>query len=562
MKFYLDEEPGHRKIAYFSLEIGLKPEIPTYSGGLGILAGDTLKSFADIGEPVIGMTLLYEKGYFHQEIKDGEQKEVPVEWKKEEHLKKLHAKASIRLEDRDIIIQPWLYVIEGQGGNNVPVLFLDTDVPQNTKEDRELTSYLYGGDRRYRLLQEAILGIGGINILQALGHTGIMKYHMNEGHSALLTLELMNRKNHNLEEVRESCVFTTHTPVPAGHDSFETELAKSVLKDFYDIDNLHHDNIIDHEGKLNMTYLALHHSSYVNGVAKKHGEVSRKMFPGHSIDAITNGIHAGTWVSKHMGSVFDKHIPSWRKDQYTIRYGLRIPKDEIWEAHQKAKKELIEFVNKHTKSHLDTETFTIGFARRAATYKRADLIFSDVKRLKRINKKAGKMQIIFGGKAHPHDQGGKDIIKHILECIGELKGEIEVVYLDNYEMYRGKLMTAGCDIWLNNPLRPREASGTSGMKAAINGVPQFSVLDGWWIEGHVEDFTGWSIGPTPSDVEEENNQEADIEDLYTKLEQKIIPTFYKNREHWKDIMRYCIAFNGSFFNTQRMVDQYTSVYFK
>ncbi len=562
MKFYLDEEPEHRKIAYFSLEIGIKPEIPTYSGGLGILAGDTLKSFADLGEPVVGVTLLYNKGYFHQEIKDGGQKEVPVEWKKEEHLTRLHAKATIRLEGRDITIQPWLYLIEGHNGKNVPVIFLDTDVEQNTKEDRELTEYLYGGDRRYRLLQEAILGIGGINILQTLGHSAIRKFHMNEGHSSFLTLELMNRNNHDLEKVRESCIFTTHTPVPAGHDSFEVELAKSILYEFYDIDKLHHDNIIDHEGKLNMTYLALHHSSFVNGVAKKHGEVSRKMFPGHSIEAITNGVHAGTWVSEHMAKVFDKYIPSWRKDQYAIRYGMRIPTEDIWNAHMEAKKELLEFVHKHTKQKLDPDVFTIGFARRAATYKRADLIFSDIERLKSIHKKAGKIQIIFGGKAHPHDQGGKDIISHILESIENLKGDIDVVYLDNYEMYRGKLMTAGCDIWLNNPLRPREASGTSGMKATLNGVPQFSVLDGWWIEGHVEDFTGWSIGPMPTDVEEENDQQKDIDDLYTKLEKKILPTYYKDAEKWKEIMRHCIAFNGSFFNTQRMVDQYTSIYFR
>ncbi|MFP4656520.1 MAG: alpha-glucan family phosphorylase, partial [Candidatus Woesearchaeota archaeon] len=559
--FYLDEEPDYRKIAYFSLEIGIRPEIPTYSGGLGILAGDTLKSFADLGEPVVGITLLYEKGYFHQEIKQGEQKEVPVNWKKEDHLHRLHTKISIRLEDRDIIIQPWLYMVEGYGGKKVPIIFLDSNIEQNSEEDRELTAYLYGGDKRYRLLQEAILGIGGVNILQTLGHS-IKKYHMNEGHSALLTLELMNKSNHNLEEVRESCIFTTHTPVPAGHDSFDIGLAKNVLKDFYDIESLHEDNMIDSEGELNMTYLALHHSSYVNGVAKKHGEVSRKMFPGHSIDAITNGVHAGTWVSEHMGEVFDKYIPSWRKDQYTIRYGMRIPKEEIWNAHLEAKKELIHFVNKHTKKELDPEVFTIGFARRAATYKRADLIFSDIKRLKSINKKTGKIQIIFGGKAHPNDQGGKDIIKHIIDCVDELKDEIKIVYLDNYEMYRGKLMTSGCDLWLNNPLRPREASGTSGMKAALNGVPQFSVLDGWWIEGHVEDFTGWSIGPMPNDVEEENDQEEDINDLYTKLEKKILPTFYRDRERWMEIMRHCIAFNGSFFNTQRMVDQYTSIYFK
>ncbi len=563
MEFYLEEEPEHRKISYFSLEIGMKPEIPTYSGGLGILAGDTIKSFADQRIPAIGVTLLYNKGYFHQELKDGEQKEVPVDWKKEDHLKRLSPKISIRLEDRDIIVQAWLYITEGVDGYKVPVIFLDSDVEQNDEEARGFTSNLYGGDRRYRLIQESILGIGGVRMLQALGHTGIDKYHMNEGHASLLTLELMNKTNYDISKVREMCVFTTHTPVPAGHDSFELELAGNVLKEFYNLEGLHHDNIIDSESKLNMTYLALHHSHYVNGVAKKHGEVSRKMFPGYSIDAITNGVHAPTWVSDHMAEVFDRHIPTWRKDQYILRYGMHIPTQEIWDAHMKAKEELIDFVNKRYGSNLKKDVLTIGFARRAATYKRANLIFSDKERLRNICDNAGKFQIIFSGKAHPHDEGGKQIIREIHESIKEFKGKIEIVYLENYEMFLGKLLTSGCDIWLNNPLRPREASGTSGMKASLNGLPQFSVLDGWWIEGHVEDFTGWNIGPMPSDIEEEVNQDKDIEDLYDKLEKKIIPTFYNDTEKWKQIMRHCISFNGSFFNTHRMVSQYvTNAYFR
>ncbi|MFW5852743.1 MAG: alpha-glucan family phosphorylase [Nanoarchaeota archaeon] len=563
MEFYLDESPEKRKIAYFSLEIGIKPEIPTYSGGLGILAGDTIKTFADQGIPVVAVTLIYDKGYFHQEIENGDQKEVEVNWEKEKHMELLPSRINLKLEGRDIIIQAWVYYVEGISGKVVPIIFLDSDVEQNNEDDRRLTSYLYGGDRRYRLLQEAILGIGGVRMLQTLGHSGIEKYHMNEGHAALLTLELMNRSEKDLDEVREKCVFTTHTPVPAGHDSFDIELTKNVLKDFYNIDSLNHSDIIDKENKLNMTYLALHHSHYVNGVAQKHGEVSSKMFPGYSIESITNGVHAATWASKEMGELLDKYIPPWRKDQYTIRYAMRIPEEEIWKTHQIAKKKLLEYVKEKTGVHMHENVFTIGFARRAATYKRGNLIFSDRKRLIDIYNKVGKFQIIFGGKAHPNDGGGKEIIKDIWNNIQELKGKIDIVYLENYEMFLGKLLTSGVDIWLNNPLRPREASGTSGMKAAINGVPHFSVLDGWWIEGHVEDFTGWSIGPRPSHVEEENNQEEDIKDLYDKLEKKILPAYYKNPDKWKEIMRNCIAFNGSFFNTHRMISQYiTNAYFK
>lgn len=556
MEYYLKEDSDERKIAYFSLEIGLSPEIPTYSGGLGVLAGDTIKSFADKRVPAVAVTLVYEKGYFHQEINDGWQQEVPVHWDKSKHMRLLPNKANIRLEGRDILIQAWLYEVHGVTGHVVPVLFLDSNIEQNAEQDRGLTAQLYGGDNRYRLLQEALLGIGGVRMLQSLGHEKIEKYHMNEGHAALLTLELMNRHKYDLEAVRDMCVFTTHTPVPAGHDAFEVDLAQSVLRDFYNLDGLHHSHIIDDENKLNMTYLALHHSRHVNGVAKKHGEVSRKMFPGYSIEAITNGVHAGTWVSDFMAKVYDKNIPSWRTDQFTIRYALNLPKNEVWEAHQKAKQRLFKYVKEKTDVEMDPDVFTIGFARRAATYKRGNLIFSDKERLLNIYKKVGKFQIIFGGKAHPSDGGGKGIIKDINDCINELKGKIKIVYLENYEMFLGKLLTSGVDVWLNTPLRPREASGTSGMKAALNGVPHFSVLDGWWLEGHVEGLTGWAIGPRPKNVEDEIDQSQDIEDLYNKLEKNILPTYYKNPEQWKNIMLHTIAFNGSFFNTQRMVSQY------
>ncbi len=557
MNKYLKYNPQDRKIAYFSLEIGLSAQLPTYAGGLGILAGDTIKSFADLKVPAVAVSLLNEKGYFYQQLdQDGNQTEVDTNWNHRDYMTKLSDKIIVNLEGRDILVQAWVYEVNGLTGGVVPVIFLDTNLDANQEQDRAITKHLYGGDRRYRLMQEALLGIGGVRILQILDHENLQAYHMNEGHSALLTLELMDRYKNDLERVRELCVFTTHTSVAAGHDSFDIELARSVLRNFCDVETLKHDNIIDQNNKLNMTYLALHHSKYINGVAKKHGEVSQKMFPGYSIDAITNGIHTRTWVSDAMSEVFDRHLPSWRNDPYTLRNVLNISRDEIWRAHEKAKKTLIDYVNGQYSSGMDYDTLTIGFARRATAYKRADLLFSDIERLKKIVAEKGKIQIIYGGKAHPSDGQGKDFIRKIFKHIKELKGTIHVEYIQNYEMYTAKLMVSGCDIWLNTPLRPREASGTSGMKAAVNGVLNFSVLDGWWLEGHIEDYTGWSIGPRPKDKEEETDHIADVEDLYNKLENKIIPLYYEDKTWWNEMMAQNIALNGSFFNTHRMVSQY------
>jgi glycogen phosphorylase len=557
LKEYRKYNPQDRKVAYFSFEVGLSPEVPTYAGGLGILAGDTIKSFADLNVPAVAVTLLNERGYFYQEIDgQGNQSEVPVDWDPRKLMKFVSKRVNVRLEGRDIMLAAWVYEVVGSGGWKIPVLFLDSNLPANDPQDRELTSYLYGGDRRYRLLQEALLGIGGVRMVESLDHNNIEAYHMNEGHSALLTLELLDHYGGDIERVRELCVFTTHTPVPAGHDSFDFELAKSVLRDFIDVESLRHDNIIDVWGKLNMTYLALHHSKYVNGVAKKHGAVSQKMFPGHSIDSITNGIHAPTWVCEAMAKVFDRHIPSWKTDPYTLRNALSIPRDELWEAHVLAKEKLIDFINHHYKVGMDYETLTIGFARRATAYKRPDLLFRDIETLKRIMDEKGPIQVVYGGKAHPRDTDGKKTIKHIHEIIGGLRDVVKVVYMKNYEMYTASLMVSGCDVWLNNPRRPLEASGTSGMKAAVNGVINFSVLDGWWIEGHMEGITGWSIGPKPKDVEDEADDEEDLRDLYDKLQSKVLPAYYADRESWKDMMAHNIALNGSFFNTHRMVSQY------
>ncbi|MDP2943681.1 MAG: alpha-glucan family phosphorylase [Candidatus Omnitrophota bacterium] len=537
-----------RKIAYFSMEIGIDAKIPTYSGGLGVLAGDTLKSCADLKVPLVAVTLLYEKGYFYQKLDEqGNQKELPVEWNPKDFLKPLPKKVTVQIENRNVAVCGWQYDVRGITGYSVPIIFLDTDIEENSPYDRSLNDFLYGGDQRYRLAQEVVLGIGGVRMLDELGYTGIKKYHMNEGHASLLTLELLSRMNGDSDAVRQLCIFTTHTPVPAGHDQFPYELVKSVLGDFISLETLKRYAGLD---KLNMTLLALNLSKYINGVAKRHGEVSREMFPGYPIDSITNGIHSYTWTHSSFKGLYDRYIPGWAQDPFSLRYAISIPQEEIWQAHLEAKKELIDYVNREANSGLDYETFTVGFARRATLYKRMDLVFSDINRLRSICEKRGKIQFIFSGKSHPQDWQGKELIRKVFEFSRQLKDKMKIVYLENYDMDIAKALVSGVDLWLNTPKRPNEASGTSGMKAAHNGVPSLSVLDGWWIEGCIEGITGWSIG-----LKAVNDDQQDAEDLYRKLEE-IISIFYKDRDSWIQVMRSTISFNASFFNTHRMVQQY------
>jgi starch phosphorylase len=551
---------GARRIAYFSMEICLEQGIPTYSGGLGVLAGDTLRSAADLNLPMIGVTLLHRKGYFRQRIDpEGNQTELPVEWRPEDVLTELPLRASVTIEGREVRVRAWQYGVRGVTGHEVPVLLLDTALEENSEQDRSLTDYLYGGDAHYRLCQEAVLGMGGAQLLRALGFSGDVRYHMNEGHSALLVLSLLDRRldgrpfdvdESDLEAVRRQCVFTTHTPVPAGHDRFPNELVRRVLGEGT-VALLEAAKCLD-GGELNMTHLALRLSRFVNGVAMKHREVSLAMFPGFPIDSITNGVHAGTWTSPTFQALLDRRIPEWRTDNLYLRYAVGIPLSEIRAAHAEAKQAFLTEVAQRTNVQLDPNIFTIGFARRATPYKRADLMFADTARLTHIAEKVGPIQIVFGGKAHPHDGGGKELIRRIHRAAQELKGRVTVVYLENYEMAIAALMVAGVDVWINNPMKPLEASGTSGMKAALNGVPSLSVRDGWWIEGHVEGVTGWSIGSDES----EGDQSKDAQDLYLKLERVILPLFYGLPFAYAEVMRSAIALNGSFFNTQRMVEQY------
>ena len=561
-----------RTIAYFSMEIGLDPAMPTYSGGLGLLAGDTIRSAADLRVPMVAVTLLYRKGYFRQKLDaDGWQREEPAAWAVEDFLEEMPQRTSVTVEGRTVHLRAWRYEVKGVGGFKVPVFFLDSDLPENSEWDRTLTHFLYGGDQHYRLCQEVIIGIGGVRILRVLGYDRIERFHMNEGHSSLLTLELLDEEakkagrkwihHEDIEKVREKCVFTTHTPVPAGHDQFSLDLVNRVLghrQVFVDMKD-----IFCCQGILNMTYLALNLSRYINGVAKKHGEVSRLMFAGHTIDAITNGVHAATWISHPFQELYERYIPGWREDNFSLRYALSIPKEEIWEAHQKVKRELIQYVNRTTDAGMDGDILTIGFARRATPYKRGDLFFQDIERLRTISSKTGSLQVIYAGKAHPQDQGGKELIKRIFQAKESLKKEIKIAYLENYDIELGKIMTSGVDLWLNTPQAPMEASGTSGMKSALNGVPSLSVLDGWWIEGHIEGVTGWPIGESRRGTAESSDWSKDASSLYDKLEHIILPLFYHDRDRFIDVMRHCIALNGSFFNTHRMILEYVlKAYFR
>jgi starch phosphorylase len=425
-------------------------------------------------------------------------------------------------------------------------------------------------------------------MLRALGIAKAHRYHMNEGHSSLLALELLVEaarsagrttiEADDIEAVRAQCIFTTHTPVAAAHDQFPMDLVGRVLREDHGFFNVHGvfctrvlnrilqktdessdaSNVFQASQTLNLTYLALNLSRHVNGVAKRHAEVSRRIFPKYQIDEITNGVHAATWVSAPIRAVLDRHIPGWQADNFSLRYAHNLPPEELWAAHAQAKQDLLQRVERDTGVRLDPAVLTLGVARRFTAYKRADLILSQPERLKSVAARTGRLQLIFSGKAHPNDQGGKEIIQHVWRIRDRLAPEVAIVYLVNYDLELAHLLTAGADIWLNTPLPPWEASGTSGMKAALNGVPSLSILDGWWLEGCIENVTGWAIGERPSDTDLETDRTPrDAEALFAKLE-SVAPCYYTRRDHFVTMMRHAIALNGSFFNTQRMIQQYAA----
>lgn len=561
----MPHDPSLARVVYLSMEIALEPDIPTYSGGLGVLAGDLLHSAADLEVPMVGVTLVHHNGYFRQKLdSQGSQSEEPEPWRPDQHLEAMQQRVSLTLEGRTLWLGAWRYWIHGISGHTIPVYLLDSARPENSAWDQTLTNDLYGGDSRYRLCQEAILGLGAARMLQKLGYSNLSTYHMNEGHAALLAvglLELDLGENNlhrttesDIDRVRRRCVFTTHTPVPAGHDQFSRDLVSHVLGE--EVRNLLEITHCCPEQVLNMTYLALRFSHYINGVAMHHGQVSRGMFPQYPIRAITNGVHAVSWTAPAFQELFDRHIPEWRHDNLYLRYVIGMGLEEIRQAHLMAKRRLLETVNSGRTVPWNESVLTVGFARRAATYKRADLLFYDIERLRRIASHVGPLQILYAGKAHPHDESGKALIRHVFQAAASLNSDtINIIYLENYELSLAHLITSGVDLWLNTPQAPQEASGTSGMKAALNGVPSLSILDGWWIEGCLEGLTGWAIGQG-GDLPAHPSEEA--ASLYHKLESIIVPTYYGRPSAYLEVMRAAIAVNGSFFNSHRMLDQYVN----
>jgi starch phosphorylase len=556
-KFSSPSDILERSIAYFSMEIALSPSLPTYSGGLGMLAGDTLRSAADTGAPMVAVSLAHRRGYFKQHLDTaGQQTEEDVSWSPESTLPSAGKIITITMQGRAVKVQAWRFDVTGVAGHVIPVFLLDTDIEGNDPYDRRLTDHLYGGDTYYRLCQETVLGIGGVKILQAIGFK-LSVYHMNEGHAALLALCLLETQvggkplSTATEEdrlaVAKLCVFTTHTPVPAGHDQFGQDQMYAVLGDDRSRALIRFGGL--HNNLLNMTYVALRFSRWVNGVAMQHGKVSQQMFPAYPVESITNGVHAATWVAKPLQALLDKEIPRWRHDNQYFRSVYGIAPAKISNCHRQGKRLLFEAIAQRTGEHLDERVLTLGFARRVATYKRANLLLEDPKRLAKIANKIGGLQIVFAGKAHPQDNAGKGLIREVFEIAGKINtNSLRILYLENYDWELGAQLTQGVDVWVNTPRRPYEASGTSGMKAALNGVPSLSILDGWWIEGCAEDVTGWAIDDGDTD-------EAEATSLYDKLEQRVAP-LYQRPNAWARMQQHCIAMNGSFFNTDRMLGQY------
>jgi len=554
---------SHPRVAYFSMEIALESGLPTYAGGLGVLAGDTLRSCADLGLAVCAVTLVHRQGYFRQSISpDGHQRELPDPWRPEERLEALEPRVLLEIGGKAVRLRAWRYRISGARGAEIPVYLLDADLPENAPEHRRLTDRLYGGDEAYRLGQELLLGVGGVRMLRALGHRDLRRFHLNEGHAALaipeLIEELLAQRGGDLEDaieaVRGHCVFTTHTPVPAGHDRFPEALWKRVLGERMSARLAQ----LGAEGELNLTQLALSGSHFVNGVAMRHGEVSRGMFPGLPIRSITNGVHLATWAAPSFRDLFDRYIPHWRSDAFSLRHATAIGLEEIAAAHAAAKRRLLDIVRERTGCALDPDVLTLGFGRRATAYKRATLVLRDLAALRRIRASGGPLQLVFGGKAHPNDAEGRAIIHEIHRVARKAGDELRIVFLPGYDMNVCGRLVAGCDVWLNTPIPPLEASGTSGMKAAVNGVPSLSVLDGWWVEGWIENVTGWSIGED-GDGEELSADERDrlhASQLYEKLESVVVPCYYREQERFLSVMRQAIAVNASHFNTQRMVQEY------
>lgn len=547
------------------MEIMLRTHIPTYAGGLGVLAGDILRSCADLEIPAIGMTLVYKGKLFNQKFNaDGSQIYTEIEWRKSDQFTKMPHRVTIKLDGKNIVIGCWRFDIVGYSGFVVPVYLLDVDFFANESWMRDLFNNIYDEDPAVRLSQEIILGIGGVKMMDALGYDQTECYHLNEGHCGFAPLALLPKYDWKDDEVRKHCAFTTHTPIPEGHDIFDYNTVWKYAGTYLPW----HIQTLAGTENFHTTKLSMNLSHYTCGVSKKHAETSRAMFPGRQIDSITNGVHHRTWIASTMQDLYNEHLPGWIEDPSILGQAVeKLPDAALWRAHQETKKNLVNFVNYQLTNHaiertqappdpdelFDPNTLTVALARRPVRYKRPFLIYKDLNRLIRIA--AGKLQIIQSGKSHPNDDISHEIVQEILRISKKLRGIVRIIYLENYSPKIARLLVSGTDIWLNTPQRPLEASGSSGMKAAMNGGINFSVLDGWWIEGfQMKPDAGFPIGPEPSE-KTENSDEVDGEDLYTKLEKTIIPLYYENNAEWIRRMKHAISLGG-YFNTHRVVNEY------
>ena len=541
-------------VGYFTAEIGLWSELHTYSGGLGVLAGDHVKSAADASIPLVGVTLLYHQGYARQHIDDaGIQTETFPEVDMNRLLSKTDIVLELELDGKPLFAYVWMAEILGQSGHMVPVYFMDTRHPENATEHQELSSRLYGGDDGVRIRQEYVLGVGGVQLFDHL-EIELSGLHLNEGHCTFAMLELLKR-GWSREQLAQRSLFTTHTPVPAGHDRFDWSLVEDVIGDLLPADAkdlVRSAGDPEHGARCSMSHLAVSLSTTVNAVSKLNADVAMTMFD-QNIQPITNGVHHITWTSPVMSSLFDKHLTGWRIQPESISNAKTLPTKDLREARSNARRQLHDYVQSTTGVELFSDRLTIGFARRFATYKRANLVFKDLERLRAIG--GGKIQFVFSGKAHPRDQGGKQLIRDIFESAHQIADEIPVAFIENYDMHTGLMMTSGVDIWLNNPIRPMEASGTSGMKAAMNGVPNCSILDGWWPEACLHGVNGWAIG----NAEDDRDDDRDAENIYNVLQHDVIPLWEQEGDGWAEMMKASIAASAG-FTGQRMIQDYLEFY--
>lgn len=543
------------KVGYFTAEIGLWSDLKTYSGGLGVLAGDHVKSAADSEIPLVGVTLLYRQGYGRQHLDtDGIQTETYPEIDPNNHLQKTDITITLGLDGTDIKASVWKVDIVGITGHIVPVYFLDTLRDDNTEDHKNLSRRLYGGGDETRIRQEYLLGVGGVQLFDYLGED-LAGLHLNEGHCTFAMLELLHR-GWTREELAENSLFTTHTPVPAGHDRFDWELVKDIMGDKLPddaIELVRKAGDSENGARCSMSHLAVSLSTSVNAVSRLNALVASGMFADRHITPITNGVHHITWTGPTMSKLFDQYLSGWKEDPNILKSANSIPSSALIQARKESRIHLINRVKSETGIQFTEDRLTIGFARRFATYKRANLVFHDLERLRELG--AGKIQFVFSGKAHPRDQGGKDLIKSIFESAGEIENDIPVAFLEDYDMSIGLDMTSGVDIWLNNPIRPMEASGTSGMKAAMNGVPNCSILDGWWPEACIHGENGWAIG----NGEDDRDDDRDASNIYSTLSKDVLPVWDLESETWADIMKASIVASSD-FTGKRMIDDYLEFY--